>query len=70
MVLRLKSKYISLKGIPTECSPFPIVKEEERSPPKGSPPIWIRFISVETEAELMTSSSSMLPLIFLRIIQQ
>lgn len=48
MVLRLKRKCIPLKGIPIECSPFAILHEEEKPPPKGSPPTCIRFIPVET----------------------
>lgn len=51
MILRLKSKHITLKSIPTEHSPFSTVHEEERSLPKCSPAIWICFIPEETDPQ-------------------
>ena len=70
MVLRLKRKYIPLKGMSVDCSPVPTLEEETSPPLKGSPPTWICFVPVETEAELITSDSSICLFIFLSLTQQ
>lgn len=60
-----KKQIYHLERHPYSTHPFPTVHEGERSAPKLSPPIWICFIPVETEDELITSSNSILLSFFL-----